>query len=192
MRKSTKISTTILIIILFFGSFYTAPIFLHEAYAVVLASVDETLKILMPEADNIEEEIKILTEEQMITIAEKGKLSFDPNLDQEFHFYIGKSNNQIIGYAVTDAVRGKWGLIHYMILLDPNGTIKNLKVLEYGEKRGKPVAKRRFLKQFFGKTINNRLRLKKDIRGVTGATISSRGLTNGIRKIVHVFNELYL
>jgi Na+-translocating ferredoxin:NAD+ oxidoreductase RnfG subunit len=78
-----------------------------------------------------------------------------------------------------------------MLSLDPAGKIVDVVVLEYKEKRGLPVAKGRFLKQFVGKTMQNKLKLRKDIRGVSGATISSRSMTNGIRKLVYVFNEFY-
>lgn len=161
-------------------------------YAKVLSNEQEALQKLLPNAQEIREEVKILTDEQKETISEKARIKLDPYLDREFHFFIGSTNAQIVGYAVKDTVKGKWGLIHYMVSLGLDGKVGNVIVLEYKERRGKPVAKRRFLKQFTGKTINDRIRLKKDIDGVTGATISSRGMTDGIRKIVHIFNEFYV
>lgn len=167
------------------------PDFVKEVHAAVLSTAEEALKILLPEAREIKEEVKVLTEEQKKDIEERAKIKFDPKLDKEFRFFIGTANGQIVGYAIEDSVKGKWGLIHYMLFLDPEGKITDVMVLEYKEKRGRPVAKRRFLDQFVGKTINDRIKLKRNIRGVSGATISSRGMTNGIRKLVHVFNEFY-
>jgi Na+-translocating ferredoxin:NAD+ oxidoreductase RnfG subunit len=165
--------------------------FVKEAYAVVLSTVEEALKTLLPNAQEIKEEKVVLSEEQKRAIEQQAKIKFDPELDKEFRFFIGSTDGQIVGYAVKDTVKGKWGPIHYMLSLDPEGKITDALVLQYKEKRGRPVAKRRFLDQFVGKTINDPLKLKKDIRGVSGATISSRGMTNGIKKLVYIFNEWY-
>jgi Na+-translocating ferredoxin:NAD+ oxidoreductase RnfG subunit len=84
-------------------------------------------------------------------------------------------------------VVGKWAPIRYLVGLDLNGTVLQVIVLEYKEIRGRPVAKKRFLNQYKGKTIQDELMLRSDIDGVTGATISSRSMTDGVRKILHIF-----
>ncbi|MCA9395347.1 MAG: FMN-binding protein [Candidatus Omnitrophica bacterium] len=70
--------------------------------------------------------------------------------------------------------------------VDTAGKVKEVMILDYYEIRGKPAAKRRFLKQYRGKGVSDPIRLRKDIDGVTGATITSRSLTDGVRKAVHV------
>ena len=162
-----------------------------EAFAAALSSVGEALEAFFPDAQEITEEVVVLTEDQKKAIEERAKIILDPRMDQKFLFSIGKVNGEITGYAAQDMVKGKWGLISYMIALDPNGMVRDVMVLEYREKRGRPVAKRRFLKQFRGKTIDDPIKVQKDIRGVTGASISSNGMTNGIRKMVHIFKEVY-
>ena len=119
-------------------------------------------------------------------------MRLDPALDREFHFFIGRDAGRVVGYAVEDTVKGKWGIIRYILSIDPHGRVLDVMVLEYSERRGRPVAKRRFLKQFEGKTIHDKITLRRDIHGVSGATISSSSMTNGIRKLVHVFDELYV
>ncbi|MDP3921224.1 MAG: FMN-binding protein [Candidatus Omnitrophota bacterium] len=161
-----------------------------EAYARVLSTVQEALNTFMPEAE-IRKEEKSLTDEQMAAIEEKAKVSLDSSSDRKRLFYVGERDGEVLGYAVEDAVAGKWGPIYYMLFIDPGGEIKDTLVLAYEEKRGKPVAKRRFLKQFQGKSVDSQIRLMRDIRGVTGASISSRGMTDGIRKMVHIFHQHY-
>lgn len=165
--------------------------FTTEVFAEVFYTTEDALKVLLPQAQNIKEETKTLSEAQKGTISKIAALQFDPELDKEFHFYIGQTNGQVTGYAVKDTVKGKWGPIHYMLALEPDGKIKDVVVLELKERRGRPVKERRFLDQFIGKTINDPIKLKKDIKGVAGATISSTGMSNGIRKLVYAFNELY-
>jgi len=167
------------------------PVHAGLVYAEVLSSVDDALKILLSKAVTVEEDVKQLSEEQMRSIEEKARVHFHPGDTGSFLFYVGKSGDEITGYAVRDAVNGKWGPIYYMMAISPKGKIDDVLVLEYQEKRGRPVAKRRFLKQFRGKSIHNKIKLMSDIRGVTGASISSGGMANGIRKMIYVFNEVY-
>ena len=105
--------------------------------------------------------------------------------------FIAEKDGKVVGYAVEDRVKGKWGPIDYMLGFDPDGKIKDVIVMELKERRGRPVKERRFLDQFKGKSIQEPIKLNKDIKGVAGATISSRGMSNGIRKLVYIFNELY-
>jgi len=162
------------------------------AYAEVLVSFEDTLATFFPDADKIESTSHKLSDEQQVAINDEGDLNLHPVFDRTFDFYAARKNGEVVGYAVADAVSGKWGPIRYAVKLDVQGNVMDVIVLEYQEQRGRPVAKRRFLKQFFGKGIKNKIRLRKDIRGVTGATMSSRGMTDGVRKIVHVFNEFYI
>lgn len=162
------------------------------APAKVLVSARNAFKLLVPVATETKIEIKVLTEEQKKSIEAAADVKFDPELDKEFIFYVGWDDGEIVGFAAEDRVKGKWGIIHYIIVFNTNGSIRDIAVLEYSEKRGRPVAKEGFRKQFRGMTINDRIRLKKDIRGVSGATISSTGMTNGVRKMTHVFHELYI
>jgi len=195
------------ICLIFFSAFYPVNIERHfsvelfprelinlgpeDASAETLCSIQDAVKILLPEAQNVKEEVKTLTQEQKNAIAKAADIQFDPGLDKEYCFSIGEVDGKIIGYAVVDNVKGKWGIIKYMLSFEPDGKVKDVLVLELKEKRGRPVKNRRFLDQFVGKTMNDQVKLKKDINGVAGATISSRGMTNGVRKLVYVFNELY-
>lgn len=165
--------------------------FMKSLYAEVLISVEQALKTFFPDAEDIQKEIITLTPEQKQKIEMEADVLLDPAFDQKFYFYAGKKGGQITGYAAANAVNGKWGPIYYMVLISPEGEIQDALVLAYGEKRGRPVAEKRFLRQFFGKTKNNDLALMKDIRGVTGATISSRGMANGIRKLLYIFDLFY-
>jgi len=162
-----------------------------EAYAKVLVTAERVLEIFFPGVAAVEKEVRELSESDRIAIEQQAGIKFDPELDKAFTFYISRVDDAVAGYAVEDRVKGKWGIMHYMLFFNIDGTIRDVVVLEYQEKRGRPVAKERFRKQFRGKTIDDRIQLRKDIRGVSGATISSKGMTDGIRKMVHVFNRLY-
>lgn len=170
----------------------SAPISgIAELYANVLTTAEEALRVLLPGASEVEEQVQTLTEDMRRDLEERAGLRLDPVGDRVFRFFVAKRGGETLAYAAEDVVPGKWGPIHYMIALDPQGIVQDVIVLEYQEKRGRPVAKRRFLKQFVGKSVKNDIKLMKDIRGVTGATISSRGMADGIRKIVYLFQVFY-
>ncbi len=162
-----------------------------EVYAEVLISVENALEVLLPEAESYEEEIKTLSDHQIKEIETKAEISFHPGDTGKFRFYVAKKEGKPTGYAAVDVVDGKWGPIYYMLALEPDGSVRDVLVLEYQEKRGRPVAKKRFLKQFIGKSQTDEIRFQKDIRGVTGASISSRGMADGVRKMIYVFNTFY-
>jgi len=210
MAKVFKKSLTLALGLIFFFTFYPLKLAQHfygrlfvnnpvngvnagiqEVFAETFCSVKDAVKILLPEAQDVTEEVKSFTQEQKKTIAQAAEIKFDPELDKEYCFSIAKSDGKIIGYAVQDRVRGKFGVIKYMLALSPDGKVKDVVVLELKERRGRPVKDRRFLDQFLGKDIKNPIKLNKDIKGIAGATISSRSMSNGVRKMVYVFNEFY-
>lgn len=155
-------------------------------YAETFYTVEEALSVLLPGAKNVKEEVKALSAEQKKMIQEKAAVELDPEFDKEFHFYLSSE-----GTAVLDTVQGKWGPMTFMMAFDNSGKIKDLIVLELKERRGRPVKERKFLGQYIGKSKTDPIKLNKDIKGIAGATISSRQMTNGIRKLVYIYEELY-
>ena len=159
---------------------------ISEVYAEVFSTMDEALKTLLPGASDIKEEVKALTAEQKKIVADKAKVEFDPENDKDYHFYVSSS-----GTAVLNTVKGKWGPIKFMMSFNEQGKIKDLVVLELTERRGRPVKERRFLDQYIGKSGADPIKLNKDIKGIAGATISSRQMSDGIRKLVNIYELLY-
>ncbi len=164
---------------------------LKQAYAIVLTTVDEFIQQTYSGDITIKLTTHQITPDIRARIEEQAGVTLDENLDTAFNFRTISKSGVVIGYVIEDYVRGKWDPIHYAMAVSPEGVVKSVAILEYREKRGKPVAKKRFLKQFRGKTIQDSIEIMKDIHGITGASISSNGVTNGIRKILYLFQEFY-
>lgn len=179
-----------MIVILFWTVFCINQLGNFSVFADVLVTLEEALTQVLPSAETIEQKTVVLSAEQKRLIEQNAHIEFESQFDRKFQFYIGTSEGKIVGYAIPDTVHGKWGPIRYLLAVNPDGVVANVVVLEYQEKRGRPTAKKRFLRQYIGKGINDPIKLKKDIDGITGATISSRGITDGIRKLLYVFEEL--
>ena len=95
------------------------------------------------------------------------------------------------GWFVVDDVVGKHEFISFALALTPAGAVRQIEVLDYREAYGGQVREAAWRAQFDGKTSADPLRLGQDIRNVSGATISCKNLTNGVRRLLAVY-ELVL
>lgn len=175
--------------IIFFFVILLSPCVVALAEAGILQGVSEALKNAYPMA-TFERRGIVLSDTKQSVIEQKANISFKKHPLSNIVYYVARDKNGIAGYAFEDTVIGKWGLIHYFLAVDPDGKITNVNVLDFKERRGRPAAKKSFTNQFIGKNITNPLRLRRDINGVTGATITSTSLTDGIRKLLYLFEEI--
>ncbi|MCB0376650.1 MAG: FMN-binding protein, partial [Sinomicrobium sp.] len=168
-----------------------ADIGIQSAYAEMVSTIDEVIRQVFPKADSIESTVHRLDFKMLFSLQKESGIEVDPAFDSQYRFFTVAQNGQTLGYAAEHTVLGKWGPIHYLLSIKPDGTIADVSVLDYQERRGRPISKSRFTRQFIGKSIADPLKVQTDIKGVTGASISSKGITDGIRKTLHVFNALY-
>jgi Na+-translocating ferredoxin:NAD+ oxidoreductase RnfG subunit len=68
--------------------------------------------------------------------------------------------------------------------------IKGLEVMKYRESHGGEVQSAMFRDQFAGKSHRDAISIGKDIRNISGATISSRALTRGARALTSLMHFL--
>ena len=88
------------------------------------------------------------------------------------------------GYAVADEVRGKDQLITYLVTVSPDLAVKEVEIITYRESYGGEVRNKAWREQFHGKTPDDKLLPKREIRNISGATISARAITLGVKKIL--------
>jgi len=175
----------------------------HNALAIRLATVDQALKELFPNAEQVIQEKRILSANELSSLKDimggslvhyqKGSKSESIDEQMDYTFHLAVQNGEKTGVVVVETQPGKWGPVEFMIVLDPKtGKVTNAKVLAYKERRGRPIARVNFLKQFFGKGPGDSIRIRKDIRAISGATISSDCACFAVKKIIALYNELYL
>lgn len=88
------------------------------------------------------------------------------------------------GWFIADEVLGKHEYITYAVGLNANGAVKQIEILEYRESYGGEVRAAKWRAQFSGKTAQAPLRLDQDIKNISGATLSSRHVTEGVRRVL--------
>lgn len=104
----------------------------------------------------------------------------------------GVKAGHVIGYACIDNMQGKDRLITYIVRIDhPAGRIGMMEIMEYREAIGNKVNEPFWRNQFLGKAKGDAIQHQIDIRNLSGATLSSRALARGARKLVHLY-EVYL
>lgn len=92
------------------------------------------------------------------------------------------------GYFIIDQVVGKHEMITYAVGLNPDGSVKQIEILEYRETYGSEVRSAAWRQQFVGKTASSPVKLNQDISNITGATLSSKHVTDGVRRVLAVYD----
>jgi len=91
---------------------------------------------------------------------------------------------RLAGFFVLDYVIGKHLVIDYSVALAPDGRVKAVEILEYREAYGSEITSHHWLHQFDGKTGRDPVAIDKDIRNISGATLSSQHVTEGVKRIL--------
>ena len=95
------------------------------------------------------------------------------------------------GWFLVDDVIGKHEFITYAIGLNDDGSVKQIEVLDYRENYGREVRQAEWRGQFAGKKHGASLKLDDDIKSISGATLSCRHITEGVRRLLATY-ELVL
>lgn len=89
-----------------------------------------------------------------------------------------------IGWLFIDQVLGKHEMITYALALDASGAVRGVEILDYRETYGGEIRNPAWRRQFIGRRPGASLRLGTDIKNISGATLSSRHVTDGVRRLL--------
>ena len=150
---------------------------------------EEAAKVMFPDSEKIRRETLPLTAEQKTFVEEVIGWKFP---ETSFDVFIGETQGNVDGYALIQNTIGKHRPITYMVAVDSAGEVTNFEVLVYREARGNEIAMKRFNYQYQGKTIGDPVRINRDIINITGATMSVRSASAGVKRVLVLVNEFYL
>ena len=94
-----------------------------------------------------------------------------------------------LGLLVVDHVIGKHLYIDYAVAIDPGGRVQRVEILQYRESYGGEVRSASWLAQFVGKSNGSPLRIGNDITNISGATLSSTHVTEGVKRILAAYGS---
>lgn len=78
----------------------------------------------------------------------------------------------------------------FLVILSPELEIEKAKILIYREQHGRQIGATRWLNQFKGMTVKDRPQLGKEVDGISGATISAKGMTKAVNDLLVALSSL--
>ena len=99
-----------------------------------------------------------------------------------------KEGERLVGYFVVDEVYGKHEYITYAVALEADGRVRQVEILVYRESYGYEIRNSAWRAQFIGKKSGDALRLDEDIKNISGATMSCRHLSEGVRRLLATYD----
>jgi len=85
---------------------------------------------------------------------------------------------------LVDRVLGKHEEITYAVGIDGEGRVVGVEILEYRETYGDEIRRAGWRAQFEGRGLGDALELGKGIDNISGATLSCRHVTDGVRRLL--------
>ena len=155
----------------------------------VYLTEEQALKLLFPKSQQVRAEELRLTPEQKARIQERIGWKFP---EEAFRAFKAETNGKVDGYAVIQETIGKHRPITYMVGVTPEGRVSDIEILVYRESKGAEVRMKRFNYQYEGKTVLDPIRINKDIINITGATMSVRSVSAGVKRALVLVDEFYL
>jgi electron transport complex protein RnfG len=116
---------------------------------------------------------------------------------KKFEYYLASSSSKPVAYISSTAGKGYSSYIQMLVSMDIDLKIRDVKILGHAETPGlgDQVEEKSFIDQFKGKSLPE-IKLikgesKENIQAISGATISSRAVTNGVKDAVQTLVDKY-
>jgi electron transport complex protein RnfG len=117
---------------------------------------------------------------------------------KHYEYFAATSSGKPVAYIASTAGKGYSSYIQMLVSLNTEMKINDLKILHHGETPGlgdQVEDRKLFLDQFKGKDLSQLVLIKgettENIQAISGATISSRAVTNGVKDAVQTLVDKY-
>jgi FMN-binding domain len=163
-----------------------------RAQAGSFLTLDEAPRAVFPEGTSVEQR-RVLSTPQLreAVMAELGPTK--PSLwESDYVLFTVRRDGNLLGYAIVVEEIGKHRPITFVVGVRPDGAVQDVALMIYREPYGGEVRYPRFLAQYRGKNLTAPLLPFRDIRNITGATLSAEAIGRGVRKALALFRALSL
>jgi FMN-binding domain len=154
-----------------------------SAFAVQYLTVDQAQRAIFPGKSFTAAPVK-LTPAQRKAIHQASGVRVLRDEQKVWHVTDG-------GWFIVDEVVGKHEFITYAAGLNADGSVKQIEIMDYRETYGDQIRDPKWRAQFVGKTSKSTLKLESDIKNISGATLSCRHITDGVKRLL-AFYEIAL
>ena len=155
---------------------YVAP-----AYTADYLTVAQAQQALFASADNFVDSTLRFSDDQRNAIKKRAGTRQRDNHQQAWR---AERDGELLGWMFVDDVIGKHEFITYAVAVSPEGEVLGLEIMSYRETHGGQVREADWRNQFTGKSLQDKLRLGKDVSNISGATLSCRNITDGVKRLL--------
>ncbi|MDR3506606.1 MAG: FMN-binding protein [Caulobacteraceae bacterium] len=163
--------------------FYLLPLALlaapAAAHATTYMSVEQAQALMFP-GEALKPDPRALTDAQVAAIR---KDSGESPLSRELKAWRAADG----GWFILDQVVGKHEFITFALALDSAGAVRSVEILDYRESYGGQVREAAWRSQFVGKRHGAALKLGQDVKNISGATLSSKHVADGVRRLLSTY-----
>lgn len=154
------------------------------AHATVYFTGDAVKKALFPGATHFVDRTVTLSNAQMKAIAKAAGTRVTAAKVTALDAY---SSSGKIGTLFIDKVYGKHEFITYAVALDSGGGVHGVEIMDYRESYGDQIRMPKWRAQFVSKHSGQPLRIDKEIKNISGATLSCVHITEGVRRLLATY-----
>lgn len=144
----------------------------------VLLTQDEALRLAFPEPAEIERRTAYLDAERMADLEAETGIEQPSTI---VTYYVGREGDRDLGVAYFDVHRVRTLPEVLMVQVEPDGTVGRIEVLRFAEPQ-EYIAPEGWLERFEGRRLVDDLAEKNAVAGITGATLTSRAVTEAVRR----------
>jgi Na+-translocating ferredoxin:NAD+ oxidoreductase RnfG subunit len=156
------------------------------ASAKVFASQNQALAEAFPDATRIDRDTRVLRALDVSRIEELVRTKLQSKV---IVLHTAYKEDEVLGYAHIDVHTVRTKPEAFMVVLDPSGRVRSVRILAFHEPLDY-LPTDRWYDQFVGKTREDPLRVGRDVHGVVGATLSARAAADGVRRMLAYWEVL--
>ena len=153
-------------------------------HAKIFMTQDEALHKAFLAPSKIERKTLYLSDEQVVQIQALSQTKVDSHI---YTYYVGQSSSGVSGYAFFDTQIVRTMPATYMVVITAAGDVSHVDILAFHEPDDY-LPRAAWLKLYEGKKLDDRIRLRRGIPNVTGASLTCQAINEGVRRLLAVYD----
>ena len=151
--------------------------------AQVFKTKDVALREAFAGCDTIVRKVVFLTDDQVMAIEKDARSKVESKV---VAYYVGHKGDTTVALAFFETTNVRTKPATFMVLVRPDATIEHVEMMAFYEPFDYLPAER-WLRLFQEKVLDDNLWPQRGIHGITGATLTVRAITKGVRKILATY-----
>lgn len=157
----------------------------NSSFATVFYSKNEAMELAFGKGTPVEQLALFPDEQQTAAIQQLAKVKLESGL---FTFYVGKNQDKITAYAAIETITVRTKPETLMIVLTPDGELRNVYTLAFHEPP-EYMPPERWFEQLNKRPLAD-MDFNKGVDGISGATLSTHADLDSVRKVMAIYQVL--